>query len=134
MFETVGMQAGKHLCLEALVIHHYKSVEFVWNLYARYTFGIKYQVLRFLSDCTQTMKRRSLMYGFHVAHNNISCIVCEVCSAVIEEYQEDCLIHHAPRMDSDSQHLQSEMAVSSCPGSPGWKTCRHSWPKKGCSL
>ncbi len=31
----------------------------------------------------------SLMYGFRVAHNTISCIALEVCSAIIEEYQEE---------------------------------------------
>ncbi len=31
----------------------------------------------------------SLLYGFCVAHNTISCIVHEVCSAIIEEYQEE---------------------------------------------
>ncbi len=30
----------------------------------------------------------SLMYGFIVAHNTISCIVHQVCSAISEEYQE----------------------------------------------
>ncbi len=29
----------------------------------------------------------SLMYGFQIAHNTISCIVCEVCNATIKEYQ-----------------------------------------------
>ncbi len=29
------------------------------------------------------------MYGFRVAHNTISCIVREVCSTIIKEYQEE---------------------------------------------
>ncbi len=32
---------------------------------------------------------QSLMYGICVAHNIVSCIVREVCSAIIEEYQEE---------------------------------------------
>ncbi len=36
-------------------------------------------------------------------------------------------------MVSDSRSLQSEMAVSSCPGSHGWQTCCHSM-SKGSSL
>ncbi len=33
-------------------------------------------------------------------------------------------------MISDSRSLQSEIAVSSCPGSPGWETCCHSMSQK----
>ncbi len=64
----------------------------------------------------------SLMYGFRVSYNTISCIVREVCSAIIEEYQErsDCLSYHTPRMVCNNRCLQSKMVVSSCPGSHGW--------------
>ncbi len=43
-------------------------------------------ILRFLAAGDSY---HSLMYGFHVANNTISCIVREVCSAIIEEYQEE---------------------------------------------
>ncbi len=75
----------------------------------------------------------SLMYGFCVPHNTIS---CHYPRSVLSHHPgisrgSDCLSHHTPRMVSDSQSLQSEMAVSSCPRRPGLETCYHSMsPKK----
>ncbi len=43
-------------------------------------------ILRFLAAGDSY---HSLMYGFWVAHKTISCIVHEVCSASIKEYQEE---------------------------------------------
>ncbi len=34
----------------------------------------------------------SLMYGFRVAHNTISCIVREVCTSIIEEYLQEVIV------------------------------------------
>ncbi len=79
----------------------------------------------------------SVMYGFRVADNTISCIVHEVCTTIIEEYQEEVIScpHHTPRMDSDSRSVQSEMAVPSCLGRPVWKTCSHlTSPKRRLSV
>ncbi len=43
-------------------------------------------ILRFLATGDSY---HSPMYGFQVAHNIISYIVCEVCSDIIKEYQEE---------------------------------------------
>ncbi len=46
----------------------------------------------------------------------------------------DWLSHNTPRMDSDSKSVQSEMAVSSCPGRQDGKHVAIWYPKKGGSL
>ncbi len=64
----------------------------------------------------------SLMYGFWVAHNTISCIVCE---SVLSHHQgistgSDCLSHHAPGRDTIAdlfcQKLQFHHALRALDG------------------
>ncbi len=76
------------------------------------------------------------MYGICVAHNTISCIAHEMCSAIIEEYQKEVIA--CPTMPQEwtaivnlcSQNWQFHHALGALDGKHVTIRC----PKKGSSL
>ncbi len=78
----------------------------------------------------------SLMYGFCVAHNTISCIVSEECAAIIQEYQDEVIAcPTTPKewsviADLFSQKWQFHHAL----GALGGKHVAIRCPKRGSSL
>ena len=61
--------------------------------------------LRFLAT---SERYQSLMYGFRVAHNTISRIVCECCDAIFDKYSAE--VMHFPRTSAEWKAVAAEFS------------------------